>query len=257
MMNECSFIDSLIMPKLTVHARRELVQERQKQILEAAVRVFAEKGFARATIRDVAHAAGISEGSIYRYFKNKQDLLVHLPRQFIQPQMEAFQAARTGTATPPSPDALFGFIAQNIVKVLSHNRELMQVLFTSLATMDDATRETYIREVPLYAMEHIENYIRAQQAAGVFREDVDPTIASRLLPGMLMFFLLLQEIFQPATMERVEYDRLIPTVVQVFLHGIMNPNAPTYEPPHAVTASPLTKPTAKPRKPRKQQIKIE
>jgi AcrR family transcriptional regulator len=241
------------MPKLTLHARRELVQERQSQILEAAARVFAEKGFARATIRDVARAAGVSQGSIYLYFKNKQDLLVHLPRQFIQPQMEAFLAAGLGTDTPPAPDVLLGFIAQNIVKIMTQNRELMQVLFTSLATMDDATRETYVREVPLYAMEHIETYIRAQQAAGVFRSELDATIVSRLLPGMMVFFLLVQEIIQPANMERIEYERLIPTVVNVFLHGVMNPNAPAPEAPLAVAAS---KPKPKPRVPN-QKIAIE
>lgn len=254
-MNECSFIFIYPMPKLTVHARRELVEERQKQILDAAARVFAEKGFARATIRDIARAARVSEGSIYLYFKNKQDLLVHLPRQFIQPQMEAFQAASTGTQNPPAPDVLLAFIAENIVKVLTRNRELMQVLFTSLATMDEATRETYIREVPLYAMEHIETYIRAQQTAGVFRADVDPVIASRLLPGMMFFFLLVQEVVQPANLERVEYGRLIPTVVQVFLHGMMDPNAPAYEPrpPLTAPAKPKPKSRAKP----KQKIEID
>ncbi len=244
------------MPKLSVHARRELVEERQKQILEAAARVFAEKGFARATIRDIAGAAGVSEGSIYLYFKNKQDLLVHLPRQFIQPQMEAFHAASMGDGGIPPPEALLNRIAGNMVKVLTQNRDLMQVLFTSLATMDDATRETYVREVPLYAMEHIETYIRAQQAAGVFREGIDPVIASRLLPGMMAFFLIIQEIVRPANLERVEYEELIPVVVQVFLHGMMNPNTPSYEPPSAATPVP-SKPKAKLRGGRKQQIDIE
>lgn len=227
------------MPRLSVHARKSLVQERQKQILDAAARIFAEKGFAAATIRDIAQAAGVAEGSIYLYFKNKQDLLVHLPRQFMQPPLEAFQQATLDGA--PAPDNLLRFMAQNMVNVILQNRELMRVLFTSLGTMDDATRTTYMREVPLYAMELIEKYIRAQQTAGIFREDVNPAIASRLLPGMMIFFLISQEIIQPENLQRFEYDELIPAVIEIFLHGMMNPSAP------ATVASPIAPTSAKPK----------
>jgi AcrR family transcriptional regulator len=210
------------MPHLNVHARRALVQERQQQILQAAARVFAKKGFESATIREVARAARVSEGSIYRYFKNKQDLLVHLPRQFIQPPIEAFRAASMSTdSPPPSPEELLLSILQNMVAAITHNRELMRVLFTSLPTMDEATRATYIREVPAYAMEMFQSYVAAQQTAGVFRADIDPAIAARILPGMLMFFLLVQEIVQPADMPHFPYEKIIPNVVQIFLHGVM------------------------------------
>ena len=217
------------MPRLTVPAHRALVQERQKQILDAAARIFAEKGFAGTTIRDVARAAGVSEGSIYLYFKNKQDLLVHLPRQFMQPPLEAFQQASVQGGT--DPEHLLRFMAQNMVNVITQNRELMRVLFTSLGTMDDATRATYMREVPLYAMDLIQKYIRAQQAAGIFRQDIDPAIASRVLPGMMIFFLISQEIIQPENLPYLPYDELIPAIIQIFLHGIMNPGAPNSTPP--------------------------
>lgn len=212
------------MPRLNVHARRALVQERQQQILQAAAQVFAEKGFDSATIREVARTAGVSEGSIYRYFKNKQDLLLHLPRQFIQPPIEAFRAASMRPdAPPPPPEELLRFVAQNIVAAITHNRELMRVLFTSLPTMDEATRATYMREVPAYAMEMFQAYIVSQQSAGVFCENIDPAIAARILPGMMMFFLMVQEILQTADMPHFDYDKIISNVVQIFLHGIMKP----------------------------------
>jgi AcrR family transcriptional regulator len=73
------------MPRISASAKRALIEERKKQILDAAAHVFAEKGFEGATISDIARAAGIAEGSIYNYFKNKHDLLVSLPRQMIEP----------------------------------------------------------------------------------------------------------------------------------------------------------------------------
>jgi len=55
-----------------------LVAARRTQILDAATRVFASKGFNRATIRDVAQDAGVADGTIYNYFANKTDLLFGL-----------------------------------------------------------------------------------------------------------------------------------------------------------------------------------
>src|SRR5688500_8480506 len=54
----------------------QLAGLRRNQILQAAAQVFAQKGFHRATIRDVAKAAGIADGTIYNYFENKTALLV-------------------------------------------------------------------------------------------------------------------------------------------------------------------------------------
>lgn len=241
------------MPRLTYQARKALVRERQQQILAAAAQVFAVKGFAGATIRDIARAARVSEGSIYLYFKNKQDLLVHLPRQFMQPPLEAFQAASLDANEPPTPQALLESMARNMVRVITHNRELMRVLFTSLPTMDDATRATYMREVPAYAMETFEAYIRAQQEAGVFRAEIDAEIAARILPGMMIFFLLVQEIIQPRDLPSFPYEEIIPNVVAVFLRGIMA------DPPtarlHSETA--VGKLKTRPRPRRKQPIPVE
>lgn len=215
------------MPRMSGAARRALVEERQTQILTAAARVFAAKGFDRATIRDVARAAGLAEGSIYNYFHDKQDLLVHLPRVFIQPRIEALKA-RTSAAGAgdgarerlPDPTEMLSGLAQNIVEVVTQNREIARILFTTLPIMDAETRGEYMREVPAYAFEALEAYLRAQQAAGRFRTDVDAAVAARMFPGVVMFYLMIQEVLQPAGWPRIEYDKVVPTMVDVFLHGL-------------------------------------
>lgn len=213
------------MPRLTAPARRALAQERRQQILTAAASVFAEKGFDRATISDVARAAGIADGSIYNYFDDKQDLLVHLPHQFLQPPIQAVQAAVSADPTP-DPEALLQTVAQNIVNVVTQNRELTRVLFTTIPLMDEKVRAKYMRQVPLYAVEALEDLVGAMQTAGVFRSDLDPTITARIFPGMMLFFLLVQEILQPPGMARFEYDKVLPHVTGIFLHGVMQNPAP-------------------------------
>jgi TetR/AcrR family transcriptional repressor of mexJK operon len=207
------------MPRLTAHARRALVEERRQQILTAAAAVFADKGFDRATIRDVARAAGIADGSIYNYFRDKQDLLVHLPHQFIRPPIEALRAASSADQSL-APEMLLQSMAQNIVNVMTQNRELARVLFTSVPLMDEDLRAEYMRQVPLYAFEALEKYITTQQAAGVFRADLDAAIAARAFPGMMLFFLLVQELLQPPNLPRFEYAEVLPQVVEIFLRGV-------------------------------------
>ena len=51
------------------------MEERRQEILDAARRVFVEKGYDNATMNDIAAAADVSAGSIYRYFENKRDLI--------------------------------------------------------------------------------------------------------------------------------------------------------------------------------------
>jgi len=58
--------------------RAQLIKARRAQILDAAAEVFAEKGFARATTKEIASKAGVSEGTIYNYFGNKEKLLMGL-----------------------------------------------------------------------------------------------------------------------------------------------------------------------------------
>ncbi|MBI4672798.1 MAG: TetR/AcrR family transcriptional regulator [Chloroflexi bacterium] len=241
------------MPRLTAPARRALVRERRQQILAAAATVFAEKGFDRATISDVARAAGVSDGSIYNYFRDKQDLLVHLPRQFMQTPIEAVQAAIAKPGTPLAAENVLQFAAQNIVNLIIQNREIARVLFTTIPLMDDKLRAEYMRQVPLYAFETLEGFIKAQQAAGVFRADLDPAIAARIFPGMLLAFLLIQEILQPPDMHRFEYDQIIYTVVQVFLRGVTVPEKAAPD----IAPKPHTKAKSTPRQARKQEITVE
>ena len=73
------------MPRSARNVRGTLSETRRTQILEAAARVFARRGFDRATIQDIARAAKLSEGSIYNYFRSKEELLVHIPQHLVRP----------------------------------------------------------------------------------------------------------------------------------------------------------------------------
>src|SRR5919199_2262443 len=62
----------------TVQARETRTNDKRARILDAAVKVFAERGFHSATVAEIARAAGVADGTIYLYFKSKDDLLLEL-----------------------------------------------------------------------------------------------------------------------------------------------------------------------------------
>src|SRR5262245_61042913 len=77
--------------------QQQLIEARRNQILDAATQVFAQKGFHRATIRDVAKTAGVADGTIYTYFANKSALLLGILDRLNQTtaRREHFAAAET------------------------------------------------------------------------------------------------------------------------------------------------------------------
>src|SRR5436305_4050045 len=95
--NNNSFIEDT-MPDTDDPIAKQLIALRRGQILEAATKVFAEKGFHRATTKDIARAAGIAEGTIYTYFASKTDLLLGILDRLNETEQrpEHFNAALEG-----------------------------------------------------------------------------------------------------------------------------------------------------------------
>lgn len=211
------------MPKISPAARRALTEQRKAQILAAASKVFAAKGFERATIADIAKAAGIAEGSIYNYFKNKGDLLVSIPRQFVEPPITRGNAAiaMLSPAAPGSPEEMLTMIARNLIATMRQNAHVFRILISALPSLKPAQREKYLNQVVMYAAGTLENYFRAQIEQGVFRQDAKPPVLARAFVGMFLPFLMFREFLQIETDADWQYDDLIASLVPLFLSGLL------------------------------------
>ncbi len=213
------------MPRVSRRARKALTEERRKQILDAATKVFAAKGFERATIADVAKAAGIAEGSIYNYFKNKGDLLISIPRQMIQPRVESVVEMMQIAETPIPPEQMLPMVAKNITTVFQQNEHVFRILFSALPTMTPGVREQYFNRVLLYVWDVLEAYLRGLIEKGILRQDLNPTILTRVFVGMLIPFVLLNLIMMPNSPPQFDYDQIITEAVTVFLRGALAEDA--------------------------------
>ncbi|MCA1554050.1 MAG: TetR/AcrR family transcriptional regulator, partial [Chloroflexi bacterium] len=152
------------MPRIARSARKTLTETRRAQILRAASKVFARKGFERATIAEVAKAAGVSPGLIYTYFKNKGDLLVSIPRQLMQPGVEPLRAEvmRAPADQPDTPEHVLTVLATNMTRIAHQHTDFLRVMLTSLPTMSAAARARFFEQVPLFALGTLEGYFQQQ-----------------------------------------------------------------------------------------------
>jgi len=155
------------------HARR------REEILAAAARVFAAKGYRDATIAEIAAALDIADGTLYNYFASKRDLLLAI-----------LDKARTDAQVLfPLPDAPLTRkdLVSTLVSaydVLVDHLPFMRTLLMEAWT-DDTIMQHYLTGQMTYVLQPIATYIRARIEAGDFCP-VDPVLATQMVWGMVL-----------------------------------------------------------------------
>jgi AcrR family transcriptional regulator len=115
----------------------------RKQILDASLKLFSDKGFARTSVRDIARAAGITDAAIYYHFQSKRDLLEALieERGFTS-ALEGLERAEVDH-TSIGPEAAISGIATSALDLMYANRDLMKVLLVQAMAEDPVAMEEY------------------------------------------------------------------------------------------------------------------
>jgi AcrR family transcriptional regulator len=165
----------------------QLVAARRTQILDAATRVFASKGFNRATIRDVAQDAGVADGTIYNYFANKTDLLFGLLDRLNDTER---RPASLALAAEVSFADYFRAYVRERVEALWSNADLFRAVLPELLANPEL-RARYYEEVIAPTMALGEGAFEALAKAGRMRE-LDATLTTRMLAGSLLGLMVLQ-----------------------------------------------------------------
>jgi AcrR family transcriptional regulator len=173
--------------------QEQLAAARRSQILEAATHVFAEKGYHRATIRDVAQAAGIADGTIYNYFANKGALLLGILDRLNQTPERELHFAQASAIGIEEWTRLY--IEQRFAAIGPDGRRLLQVVMAE-ALSNRELREQYSRQIiqPTYAL--AEGFFDQWVAEGTVRP-VHPALALRVVSAMFLGVIMLQLIGDP------------------------------------------------------------
>jgi TetR/AcrR family fatty acid metabolism transcriptional regulator len=155
--------------------------DKPQQIIEAAVRVFARKGYYNSRVSDIAREAGIAAGTIYLYFKTKDDILVTLFRD----KMAQFVSA-LGKAIAEEPDAVAKLRRLVFLhfQILEQNPALAEVVQVELRQGHKFFRGASAHEVASY-FALIESVLEEGMAKGRFRRRLPVKVATKSLFGAM------------------------------------------------------------------------
>jgi TetR/AcrR family fatty acid metabolism transcriptional regulator len=155
--------------------------DKPQQIIDAAVRVFARNGFYNSRVSDIAREAGIASGTIYLYFKTKDEILVTLFRE----KMAAFVASlRTEIGRARDPEAKIRRLVRLHFDVLEANPDMAEVVQVELRQGQKFFRGASAHEISAY-FELIGSILQEGVAAGVFRRDLPVKVATKMLFGAM------------------------------------------------------------------------
>jgi AcrR family transcriptional regulator len=159
-------------------SRRQHKEERREQILDAALRIFAQKGFVGASIRDIAKEVGVTEGLLYHYFESKEQLLnacwkertwrAHLERILAEGAEKPLQS-------------VLSELVLDFMKTLRENAEMVRFC-ASERQRNPELAEFHLRKIE--ENHHLLcSFLRHRQEAGEIRSGADVSTAAGLLMG--------------------------------------------------------------------------
>ncbi len=155
--------------------------DKRRHILEAAVVVFAKNGFHKSRVSDVAKAAKVADGTIYLYFKSKDEILLSI---FEEAMAEMIASVEQKLADIEDPfEQLRTFTEFHMERVENH-RAVAKVLQVELRLSHTFMREYKPTKLKQY-LDIVGRIVRLGQSTGAMREDVNPIIIRRALFGAL------------------------------------------------------------------------
>ena len=202
--------------------RERLIEERRNQILDAAALLFARKGYKGATIREIAHEAGVAEGTIYNYFDSKHDLLISLPQRISWPLVSSFVRSahsRGPDAVADDEEQMVQLLQASMSSIQQHT-DAVKVLLAYIPFMEEEIQSQFLEQTTLFFTRifDLEGFLQSRIEAGTFRP-LDTAIAARAFVGMVLVFILSQEILPGRKVIPMSHEEIAREIVQLFLYG--------------------------------------
>jgi AcrR family transcriptional regulator len=207
---------SEILPKSqTRWTRRKLA--RPSEILDAAIAVFAEKGFAAARMDDIARRAGVTKGTIYLYFQGKEDVFKTLVRESIGPTIAA-NVANAQDFEGPSSD-LIRMVLTAVSNLLNTDRVVIPKIVLSEAGNFPELERFYREEVLDRGLGLLSGIVERGIARGEFRRLPSDHVA-RLCMAPILLIALWRTSFARFDTTPFDSQAFVQTHIDVLLKGL-------------------------------------
>ncbi len=195
----------------------KVVEDRREQIIDAAMHTFAQKGFTRATNKDIAHEAGITPGLIYHYFDSKEALFkaiiderspVHMLHSLPQEMLML------------PPGTLLPLLLQQALAIVE-GEDFIQLIRVFLP---EVIHNPEISPLGLSVLQQVvqflADYFTSKIQSGELRA-CDASLTAQVLLGSLIGFVLRRQIFRDPLALQLSHTQIITTVVDTVLQGLL------------------------------------
>jgi len=199
-------------------ARNEkLATEKRRLILDAAVRVFAQQGFNRCRVSDIADEAGVAYGLVYHYFQSKDQVLDTL---FLERWDVLLEAIRETDRLELPARAKLEAIAGFIIESYRHDPDLMKVIIVEVTRAANTFGRLHLEKIR-EAYNLIAGIVEQARADGSFKSDISAEFAAMCFYGAIEQ-LLTAWIFDILPKSDEDYERAKGLVVEAICGGLEN-----------------------------------
>jgi AcrR family transcriptional regulator len=200
------------------------LQEKEQRILEAAINVFSEKGFSAATTSEIAKQAKVAEGTIFRYFKTKKDILrgilIHtinlLSHRMVMENVEKMLLNCDGKDIR----TILKEFVYDRMKLVDKIFPMARVILTESLFHEDV-REALYTNIIEKALGIFKVFYKKMSDNGMIRKDVEPDVLLRSIFGNIAI-LIAQKKLYGNKFEKTNLDEEIDKMIDVLLFGIAN-----------------------------------
>lgn len=200
--------------------QEQLAAARRAQILEAATKVFAIKGFHRATIKEIAREAGLADGTIYLYFENKNALILALLDQINESEVRDLHFSQAEGLDLGEFMRLY--TRHRLEEIRKGPPDLFKVILSELL-INEELRDLYFENVTAPTMQISTKYIAEWMERGLVRK-TDPYLTTSAIAALFLGMFMLQELGDTELAQRE--DEIADFLTDFVMNGLRK------EPPH-------------------------
>jgi AcrR family transcriptional regulator len=192
---------------------------RPEEITAAALESFVERGYAATRLEDVAARAGISKGTLYLYFANKEELFKAVVREALVARLVEFQS-QIGKFQGSSAD-LLRLVFKNWWERIGSTRisGIPKLILSEARNFPEIAR-FYVEEVVRPGRETLAEVIRRGIARGEFRDDIDIEASVHLLAAPMLMITLWKNALEPCCDDRINPETLLEAHVDMLSRGL-------------------------------------
>jgi TetR/AcrR family transcriptional regulator, fatty acid metabolism regulator protein len=209
---------------LTVaNSRAAAAADKRRQILDAAIRVFATRGFHACRVSDVAEEAGVAYGLVYHYFGSKEEILNTLFSERWQIMLDAIAEIDRQPGVP-ARDKLYE-VASFIIDSYRHEPDLMKVIIVEVTRAANSFGRDHLAKIR-EAYDMIGQIVEGAQQEGVFKREISADFAALMFYGAIEQ-LLSGWIFSVIPQGEDDFEQAKSLVVEAICGGLELPSTQT------------------------------